>query len=134
MTSVTFPFFVGAPREDKTLPLLDAEFRYTTKTARQLERVSGGNGIASVIARGQFVESLVLFVCYGLKWKDAQMTEDKAVDLIDAFVDVGGDTVKLRSACIKALNASGVYGPDDTKDDATDTAANQETVGASPLV
>lgn len=137
MTSVTFPFFVGKPREDKSLPFEDAEFRYTTKFARQLE-ASAGQGIAFVMARGQFVESLVLFVCYGLKWTDKKMNEDKAVDLIDAFIDAGGNAQHLRDACLKALNASGVYGPDETadsdkKDDETDQEKKDGDASAVPL-
>lgn len=116
MTSVTFPFFVGKPREDKTLPFEDAEFRYPTKSARQLERAAGA-GISFVIARGQFVESLVLMVCYGLRWNDPKMTEDKAIDLLDQFVDAGGDARQLRDACIEALNASGVYGRKEPAED-----------------
>jgi hypothetical protein len=130
MTSVTFPFYVVPPRADKPeLTFRDAEFRYTTKTSRRLERAAGC-GIATIIARGQFVESIVLMVCYGLQWKDQKMTEDKAVDLVDEFVDAGGDVVKLREACIDALNKSGVYGKVES-DDANTKPEGDEA--AAPL-
>jgi hypothetical protein len=117
MTSVSFPFFVGMPGEDKTISLVDAEFRYTTKFTRQLERAAG-TGLSWLIARGQSVECAVLLVCYGLKHlgkvpfrgKQIEMTEDVAVDLIDEFIDAGGDVKALSEALYKGLNASGVYG------------------------
>lgn len=116
MTSVTFPFFVGLPGDDKKIPLNDAEFRFTTKSTRALERAAG-SGISWVIAKGQSVEALVLLVCYGLQWKkwpkgktSAEMTEDWAIELIDAFIDAGGDVTQLSEAVYKALNESGVYG------------------------
>jgi hypothetical protein len=109
MTSTTFPFLVGVPGADKTIPFRDAEFRFTTKHTRKLEDACGGN-IDWVIARGQSVKAMVLMVCYGLLWQDKQMTEDKAADLIDEFIDAGGDVIELSTALYKALGASGVYG------------------------
>jgi hypothetical protein len=111
MTSVTYPFFVGKPDPDtKKITFKDAEFRFTTKTSRALE-ISAGCGIEWLIARGQSVHTLILLVCYGLMWqKNLKMTEDKAIDLIDEFVDAGGDTGELTKACMKAMNQSGVYG------------------------
>jgi hypothetical protein len=122
MTSVTFPFFVGLPGDDKKIPLLDAEFRFTTKTTRAMERAAGA-GISWVIAKGQSVEALVLLVCYGLQWKKwpkgkalAEMTEDWAVDLIDAFIDADGEIEELSKAVYKALDQSGVYGKPKAQD------------------
>lgn len=138
MTSVTFPFFVGLPGDDKKIPLLDAEFRFTTKTTRAMER-SAGNGISWVIARGQSVEALVLLVCYGLQWKKwpkgkttAEMTEDWAVDLIDAFIDAGGEVEELSKAVYKALDQSGVYGKPKTDGDVplATTTTSQAPAGA----
>ena len=85
------------------------EFRFTTKSARQLE-IAAGAGIQWLVVRGQTVQALVLLVCYGLKWADEKMTEDRATDVIDAFVERGGDTAELSKAAYKALNDSGVYG------------------------
>src|SRR5688572_17940377 len=130
MTTETFPFFVRLPTADKTIPLLDAEFRYTTKAVRQLERAAG-TSILLLLSSGRTVEALVLLVCYGLKWKSlkahglkrlgadgkplAEMTEDVAVDLIDEFIDAGGNTGDLSNALYKALNTSGVYGRAETE-------------------
>lgn len=121
MTSVTFPFFVGPPNEDKTLSFKDAEFRFTTKYTRQLERAAG-SGLGWIIGRGQSVDALVLLVCYGLKWKPVEyrgkkveISEDIATDLIDEFIDAGGDVTSLSAACSKALKESGVYGKPEEK-------------------
>jgi hypothetical protein len=136
MTSVTFPFFVGKPDPDtKKITFKDAEFRFTTKTSRQLE-ISAGCGIEWLIARGQSVHTLILLVCYGLMWnKNLKMNEDKAIDLIDAFVDAGGDTSELTKACMKAMNSSGVYGLPEQKDDEkkpTETKDGEDN-SAAPL-
>ena len=113
MTSTPFPFFVGLPGPDKKITFKDAEFRFTTKSARQIERASGSN-VDVLLARGQSVELMVLLVCYGLTWNDDEMTEEKAVDLIDEFVDAGGSTRELLRTLYVALTQSGVYGkPED---------------------
>ncbi len=110
MQSITFPFKVGVPKAgEKAIPLTDVEFRYTTRPARLLERACGGN-IDRVLARGQVVEAVVLLVCYGLLWNDAEMSEDQAVDLVDEFIDAGGNVTDLTAALYKALQSSGVYG------------------------
>lgn len=111
MTSTPFPFFVGDPDPaDKTkFQMKDAEFRFTTKAARQIERASGSN-LDVLLARGQSVEGLVLLVCYGLRWNDDEMNEEHAVELIDEFVDAGGNTTDLLKTLYAALSQSGVYG------------------------
>lgn len=110
MTSVTFPFKVGVPQPgEKTIPLLDVEFRYTTKTARQLERACNGN-MERVLSLGKSVEASVLLVCYGQRWNQPTLTEDHAADQLDEFIAAGGDIVDLTVALYKALNESGVYG------------------------
>lgn len=115
MTSITFPFFVGMPKPDKSIALEDAEFRFTTKAARALEGAAGC-GITFLLAKGQTVELTVLLVCYGLQWQpQLKMTEAKAVDLIDEFIDAGGNVTALSEALYKALDSSGVYGKVDDK-------------------
>lgn len=109
MTSVSFNFRVGLPDADKKITLEPVEFRFTTKSARLLERACNGN-IEQVLGRGKSAEASVLLVCYGLLHADSKMTEDKAAGLIDEFIDAGGDVVELVVALYKALNASGVYG------------------------
>ena len=111
MTSVSFPFKVGVPGPDKKIPLIDVEFRFTTKTARQLERACNGN-IERVLGLGRSVDASVLLVCYGQRWReDAQyLTEDEAADQIDEFISAGGNVTDLTVALYKALNESGVYG------------------------
>jgi hypothetical protein len=104
-TSVSFPLRPGKP---------PVEFRFTTKFARQMER-AGGAGINYIIAAGRSVDALVLATCYGLKHKMPKMTEDLAVDWIDEFIEAGGSTKDLSEAVYKALNLSGVYGPNETK-------------------
>ena len=111
MTSVPFPFKVGPPNPDKSIPLIEVEFRYTTKTARQLERACNGN-IERVLGLGRSVDAAVLLVCYGQRWHQASefLTEDEAADQIDEFISAGGNVTDLVVALYKALNESGVYG------------------------
>lgn len=103
MTTVSFPLRPGKA---------DVEFRFTIKSARQLEEAAG-TGIGMLLATGQHVRALVFLVCYGLRWQDVKMTEQRAMDLIETFLEAGGSTKDLSEACLKALNQSGVYGPSD---------------------
>ncbi len=112
MTTVDFPFGVKKNGDETTF--VDARFRFTIRTARELERASGV-GLQMLLARGQTVEALVLLVCYGLKWEYKKMTEDAAAEKLEEFVDAGGDVIELSKALKDALNASGVYGRDASK-------------------
>jgi hypothetical protein len=56
--TVEFPFAVKK-NEDGSTAFVETSFRFTIKTARELEK-SAGQGIAYLVARGQSVESLVL--------------------------------------------------------------------------
>lgn len=101
MTTVDFPLIPNkAP----------VRFRFTIPNVRALE-LAAGCGIDLLRLRGQQIHALVLLVCYGLKWSDRKMTEDRAADLIEAYRDDGGSVVELSKAVVKALNESGVYGP-----------------------
>lgn len=101
MTTVDFPLIPGkAP----------VRFRFTIPNVRALE-LAAGCGIDLLRLRGQQVHALVLMVCYGLKWNDKRMTEDKAADLIQEYLDKDGSVLDLSKAIVKALNESGVYGP-----------------------
>lgn len=127
MTSVPFELNVTITTETgKKEQYGEVAFRFTTKSARALERAAG-SGLAWVIARGQSVEALVLLVCYGLQHLFPKMTEAKATDLIDAFIDRGGDVAELSKAAHQALNASGVYGKPEGEGDARPTTASLET-------
>jgi hypothetical protein len=106
--TVEFPFAVKK-NEDGSASFVEQSFRFTIKTARELEKAAG-SGIAYLVARGQSVDALVLMVCYGLRWSHPKLREDDAVELVDAYVDAGGDVTQLMSALVKALNESGVYG------------------------
>lgn len=127
MTSVPFDLNVAILNERGKNERFDTvEFRFTTKSARALERAAG-SGIAWLVARGQSVEALVLLVCYGLQWQFPKMTEQKATDLIDAFVDAGGDTKELSKAAMRALEESGVYGKPDSGEGDRPTQTTTET-------
>ena len=112
MTTVEFPFGVKKDSEG-VASFVDIGFRFTIRTALELERASGG--LQMLLARGQSVWALVLLVCYGLKWNRKKITEDDAIQLLDQFVEADGDTRALTQALSKALNESGVYGPDADK-------------------
>jgi hypothetical protein len=102
MTTVPFPLIPNAP---------DVEFRFTIKTARDLERATRHmGGIAGLTLRNNTVEALCALTCYALRWADHKMTEDKAADLIQGFIDGGGDVGVLLEALTKAVQLSGVYG------------------------
>jgi hypothetical protein len=117
--TVPFPLIPDQP---------DVEFRFTMKTARALERACG-NGLDHLLMQGKTVEGLVKLVCYGLQWQDARLTEDKAVELIQTFIDHDGDTVALIRAARKALDESGVYGRPEKQ--ATDGEANPSRAEAA---
>lgn len=105
MTSVPFPLIPGAP---------DVEFRFTIATARQLDKAST-YGVQLLLKNGQTTEAIVLMTCYGLKHMNHRMTEAKAEELIQQFIDPpnNGDTTLLFTALFKALQESGVFGKPD---------------------
>lgn len=109
MTSVPCELNVTIATNGKKETFETVQFRFTTKTARALERAAN-TGIGWLIAQGRSVEALVLMLCYGLQWQYPKMTEDKAVDIIDAYLEAGGNTKVLSEAVTKALHESGVYG------------------------
>lgn len=111
MTTVDYPFY---PTTDEagTTTFKDARFRFTIRTTREMEK-SAGCGVGLLQARMQSIEVVVLLVCYGLRWDDKKMTEEKAVDLVEKYLDAGGDVIKLSAALVKCLNTSGVYGKPD---------------------
>lgn len=84
-------------------------FRFSIKAAREMERVAGCN-YQTLLARSQQVEAICLMTCYGLRHDDPKMTVDKAIELVDAYVDRGGNIVALYEALQEAMNKSGVYG------------------------
>jgi hypothetical protein len=85
-------------------------FRFTIKAAREMERAAGCN-YQTLLASSRQVEAICLLTCYGLKHDDPKMTVEKATDLVDAYVDQGGNIVALYEALQKAMNKSGCYGP-----------------------
>lgn len=107
--TVPFPLVSGQP---------DVEFRFTIKTARDLERATRPfGGIAGLHLRGSNVEALVVTTLFALRWNKPQLTEDKVIDLMQNFVYAGGDVVALTTALTKALNESGVYGKPEKPED-----------------
>jgi hypothetical protein len=100
MTAVSFPLIPGKP---------DVEFRFTIKTARELDRASQ-YGIQVLLKNGQTTDAIVLMTCYGLKHINPRMTEQKAEELIQQYIDNGGDATDLFTALFKALQNSGVFG------------------------
>ena len=106
--TVPFPLIPNQP---------DVEFRFTIKSARDLERATRQfGGIAGLNLRGSNVEALVVCTLFALRWAKPKLTEDKVVDLIQDFVDAGGDVIELTNMLTKALNESGVYGKPATPD------------------
>lgn len=121
--SVPFPLIPDQP---------DVEFRFTIKTARELERATRNmGGLAGLHLRGSNVEAVVVTTFYAMRWNKPKLTEDKVVDLIQDYIDHGGDVVVLINTLTKALNESGVYGKPthdtDTEDDAADPLASTTT-------
>lgn len=104
MTTVEFPLKPGAP---------PVKFRFTIPNTRALE-LAAGCGIELLRLRGQTVHALVLMTCYGLRWNDKRMTEDRASELIQEYLDADGSVEELSKALVKAMNGSGVYGEPET--------------------
>jgi hypothetical protein len=102
MTTVPFELIPGKAPVD---------FRFTIKTARELDRAST-HGITTLLRNGQTTDALVLMTCYGLRHADHRMTETKAEELIQRFVDEGGNAADLLKALTEAIQASGVWGRD----------------------
>jgi hypothetical protein len=113
MTSVSFPLIPGKP---------DVDFRFTIATARQLDKASE-YGVQVLLKNGQTTDAIVLMTCYGLRHINPKMTEAKAEELIQQFIDGGGDAMDLFNALFKALQASGVFGKVDGVDANPTTAA-----------
>lgn len=133
-THVDFPFAVEGDRATGGTRLVNARFRFTVRTARELERASGV-GITLLVARGQSVEAMVLLACYGLRWQHKRLTEDETVDLVDKFLDAGGDCKALSGALYKALNESGVYGeplPPEPVNVAVEGEGSENPIGGTP--
>jgi hypothetical protein len=104
--TVPFPLIPDQP---------DVEFRFTIKTARLLERATRPwGGIAALNLRGNNVEVLVMVTHHALLWKQPKLAEDKVIDMIQTFVDEGGNVVALTETLTKALDESGVYGRPET--------------------
>lgn len=129
MTTVDYPFYPTTDEDGKTT-FTNARFRFTIRTTREMEQ-SAGCGVGMLQMRMQSIQMLVLLVCYGLRWDDKKMTEEKAVDLVDRFLDADGDVIKLSAVLVKCLNTSGVYGkPDPDKEgdeNPTKTTPTNET-------
>lgn len=131
MMTVEFPFGVKKSPETGETTFVSTRFRYTIRTTRELEKASIV-GLSALLMQGQTVIALVLLVCYGLKWERPRITEDDAVNLLDQFVEAGGDTKALSEALQKAIVESGVYGQDPLKARAP-IDLSQPPEGADPL-
>lgn len=99
--SVPFPLKPGRP---------DVEFKFGAKAAYELERTAGCSH-NTLLNRGQEITAIALMTCYALKHADPKMTVDKALDLVNAYIDDDGNIVTLYNALTEAINMSGVYGP-----------------------
>lgn len=122
MVSITFPLRPGKH---------PVEFKFTAKYARQMERAAGC-GIPMLLMSGRTIDALVLMVCYGIKHAKPNMTEDKAVEWIDAFIAAGGNVTELSEAVMKAMNQSGVYGLNEAAAPATPPDDDDEDGPATP--
>ena len=122
--TVPFPLVPGQP---------DVEFRFTIKTARDLERATRQfGGIAGLNMRGSNVEALVVCTLFALRWNKPKLTEDTVVDMIQTFVDHDGDVIALTTTLTKALNESGVYGKPATPEAEEEGDANPSTATETP--
>jgi hypothetical protein len=127
MTTVSFPFY-----PDPNGGFKDAHFRFTVKSVYEMEK-SAGMDISRMFAERGRIGYLVLLICYGLKHANDAMTEAKALQQLDRFVERGGDIVKLTSALADAMVKSGAIGkptddPEEKDDDEIPTKPSTETV------
>lgn len=123
MTIVEFPLKPNLP---------PVKFKFTIPSTRRME-LAAGAGVDMLRLRGQSIYAMVLMTCYALQWQDKLMTEEKAADLVQKYLDDGGDVVALSNALVKALNESGVYGQPTVESlgdepDPTKTTETTETV------
>lgn len=120
MKGVLFPLYLGE---------IDVEFRFTIRAARALERAAGCN-YQTLFARGQQVEAVCLLLWAALLHADPKLTQDKAVEIVEQYVDRTGNILPLYEALQKAMNASGCYG-EAVRDEPRPTTA--ETPGEAVL-
>lgn len=107
---VQFPLEPGKP------PVL---FRFNVTSAQALEQAGGANP-AYLASTGRQVTALVLMVWHGLQHADAGITERKAKQLVQRYLDGGGKVKALMDALAKALEESGVYGDAEQPDEGDD--------------
>ena len=113
---VAYPFIPSKPDDDGVVSWRDVEFLYTVKAAKDLEEIAGTSPYLLSL-RGQSVKATVLMVWHGLKHADASMNENKAVNMLQRYLDAGGKLKGLNEALVKAMNESGVYGEPDVPDE-----------------
>lgn len=121
MKGIEFPLRPGE------IPVI---FRFGIKAARDLERAAGCNYL-QLFTRHQQVEALCLLTCYCLKHDDPTMTVDKATDLLELYVDKGGNMATLTTALMQAVNLSGAYGTPEPEDAARPTTAGETAPATS---
>jgi hypothetical protein len=85
------------------------QLRFTVTALTSLEE-QAGCGIRELLSRKQDVYATVLLLRYGLEWADRSMTQKRAAQLLQTFLDEGGDITTLWEGILKALNQSGAYG------------------------
>lgn len=92
-------------------------FRFTIRAARDMEKAAGCN-YQSLFAKTQYVDAVCLMVCYGLRHDDPKMTVEKAIELVETYIDKGGRIIDLYFALQKAMDKSGCYGNPPDEDEA----------------
>lgn len=108
-SSVFFPLIPYHPQNDPGATLFrDVEFRFRINSGREIERVYGCS-FKVLMERGQEIEAIVGAVCAGMRHDNPKITQDKAEELVQNFIDADGDIVELYNALVKAWNISGVY-------------------------
>ncbi len=125
MKGVTAP----APFRIKPDAEIPVEFRFSIKSAREMERIAGCNYTKMFLDTRQ-IEAICMMVCYGLRHEDPTLTIDKAADRVDAFIEDGGNILDLYKALQKAMDYSGVYGPPVKDEDETRPQAPAATPAA----
>ena len=102
------------------------KLRFDFNAIADLEQ-KAGVGIGALLSEEKVgFNTLRLMIWAGLRWEDKRLTTDQAGEMLQDFVENGGDLTYVSVLLTKALEKSGILGKqgDEEKNVQTEAAAN----------